>query len=627
MVAGGALRALLLTHDATENLLNPASHNGTEGGTQHAAIGAETGLTAPLTLPPRRRHGLNTAFDEDGDKEKEEDELDDEEAMDEHAQKMATEAEYVKKVAKEATRATERAASLAEQVRLETLDEEISRTSQDLQDLMRDVPWQLRAMNPSIQRLYDDREALRSIADQGGSLDPFVEKHRLASIERHATDALAAIEDPMNTLRSARILYNASERHAALAPAIVHDGDVRFIEIEGKDGKDGTVPPQPVDQGELSPPEALEKTIEGQPDRPEANTSAGCNCDPQVACSLQGRSFTWCRVGGGTCPILQEETSTSEAGGATRPNWIDASGTDHRLFLTEENGYPASSTRQQQSGAIWDYCTPAPKRPPKAPPKTAHGGRCAWRGDLYERYERDDAYDAKGMKIADESKIPKRDRLAVEAMRLYKAASASAKGMDPKAVAEIAKAKPAWLGLCRVTEHSKPYAVCPVVPDPDNPEASHGGWLSDHSWDFCADTSWHPAIGGDKPPKVPYMKTMEELRAEEQQKAAEAALGDVTKAAGPSPLVALAISSLRSPALGPPPPRSRGAGLRPSAKGSRPAAPPARPPRSLQRQVGPAPSRNTTQRLSSFLPALPEVDTGVTTADGASEASVMCRQS
>merc|ERR1719360_164859 len=36
-------------------------------------------------------------------------------------------------------------------------------------------------------------------------------------------------------------------------------------------------------------------------------TAAQCQCDPQVKCGLQGRSFTWCRVGGGRCELLRRD--------------------------------------------------------------------------------------------------------------------------------------------------------------------------------------------------------------------------------------------------------------------------------------------------------------------------------
>jgi len=130
----------------------------------------------------------------------------------------------------------------------------------------------------------------------------------------------------------------------------------------------------------------------------------------------------------------KEDLATLEAGGAPRPSWVDPSGADHRLY-TWPGPYPASGTHQQQSGAYWDYCTPAPKKP-KAAPKTAHGGRCAWRGDLYERYEKDEAFDSK-TGVIDLDKVPARDRFAMEAMYLF-------------------KANPKERTLCTETENSKP---------------------------------------------------------------------------------------------------------------------------------------------------------------------------
>lgn len=555
MVAGGALSALFLAHV-----------DGDQSAVTHDAYHSAEFSLEPFRIRPH--HGRSTAFAQEANAETEKElpnagkEMTDEakkaQAVEEYEQQMTDMSTYVQELAKAATRHTERAGALAEQIRHETLDEEISRSTQDLQDMLVEVPWKMRAANPSIQHLYDDREALRALVQEGGRVDPLVEKRMLGNIERHATEALEALQQPITSLKVSRSLYDAANRHAALAPPVIRENEVHLKESGPEQEHANQKPPSP--EGP-TPEEALEKVIQGEPDANTANTSAGCNCDDQVKCSLQGRSFTWCRVGGGRCAALREDTTTSEAGGADRPSWIDSSGADHRLYGFP-GPYPASGTHQQQTGAAWDYCTPSPKPVMGGAPKTAHGGRCAWRGDLYERYARDEAFDSKSGTI-DLDKVPTRDRLALEAMQLY-------------------KANPNERTLCTETENSKPYAICPVSPDPDNPEASHSGWLADRSWDFCTDRTWKPNPKNDQPPLIPAMPTEKELRSADR----EAKVADVDAAAeagAPSPLVTLGLAALPSRA--------------------RPVAPPIRPPQTLVQRPGLRPlSRSNIQRLSSFLP-------------------------
>jgi len=617
MVAGGALSALLLGNDGAQSAAVVCAHHA--AGPEHSDFLGHEGLLLPLPRAPMRSghafrsgHGLQTVFTKD-EPEKTDDvdsieEVDEREAseqvMEEYEKEMTTLGTYVKDLAKSATRTTERAGALAEQVRYETLDEEISRASQDVQDIMEEVPWQMRAANPSIHQLYNDREALRSLVQEGGRVDPLVEKRVIADIERHSTEALESLEPSETSLKVARNLYDAAERHAALAPPILRETEVHMKEQGLNEEHENAAPES--EEGP-TPQEALEKLQKGEPDAPKANTSAGCNCDDQVQCSLQGRSFNWCRVGGGRCSILQEDKNTVEAGGAPREPWIDPSGVDHRLY-SYPGAYPASGTHQQQSGAVWDYCTPQPKQPKGYAPRTAHGGRCAWRGDLYERYEKDEAFDSKSG-VIDLDKIPERDRLALEVMSLY-------------------KASPKTRTLCMQTENSGPYAVCPVAPDPDNPEAAHGGWLADRSWDFCTDRTWKPTAKGEQPPLMPAMPTLKELRKmqREAEKAKMASGEDDMEAvedAAPSPLVTLGLFALQLP-----PPRPIVTATPARASPGRPVAPPLRPPPSLRaepRGLAPPP-QSQVQRLASFFPELPWEARCATHLHCVPKAMVACRQ-
>merc|ERR1719188_845300 len=193
-------------------------------------------------------------------------------------------------------------------------------------------------------------------------------------------------------------------------------------------------------------------------------TAAGCECDHQVKCGLQGRSFNWCRVGGGTCALLRRD----------HVDVRDPGGADHNLYKGQAVS-PASGAAPERSGAVWDYCSPKPG--PKiagSAPRTSHGGSCAWRGDLLRRYEEDPQY-LSALGEIDLQKVPPRDRLAVQIMLQYRAA--------PDGPA----------GLCDVTPGSRPFAVCPAVADPERPELGGRGWLASRSWDFCTQRGWRPA--------------------------------------------------------------------------------------------------------------------------------------
>jgi len=194
-------------------------------------------------------------------------------------------------------------------------------------------------------------------------------------------------------------------------------------------------------------------------------TSAGCQCDPQAKCALQGRSFTWCRVGGARCSLLRPEEKIEH------PN--DPALRDHDLY---ESGGPDKRTAKglERTGAVWDYCIPKLGLEPGAGQgvRTAHGGICAWRGDILKRYETDETYLKKDGSL-DLEKVPSRDRLSVDVMLQY-------------------RKDPTKKFLCTHTEQSGHFLVCPVTADTERPEFSGRGWNATHSWDFCTEGFWKP---------------------------------------------------------------------------------------------------------------------------------------
>eukprot|EP00913_Durusdinium_trenchii_P024570 g23064.t1 len=188
---------------------------------------------------------------------------------------------------------------------------------------------------------------------------------------------------------------------------------------------------------------------------PMGLTSAGCKCDPQAKCALQGRSFTWCRIGGGTCSLLSSK--------AQKEHPLDPALHDHGLY--KPGGPEATKERDlDRSGAVWDYCEPHLGLSSGAAPRTAHGAMCA-------RYMEDPFF----LKQDGTLDLTKNGTFVVLAEQ-----------KDPE-----------HQHLCTITDSSGMFRVCPTTVDDERPELAGMGWNASHSWDFCGERfgedNWKPA--------------------------------------------------------------------------------------------------------------------------------------
>ncbi|CAE7884574.1 unnamed protein product [Symbiodinium sp. KB8] len=192
------------------------------------------------------------------------------------------------------------------------------------------------------------------------------------------------------------------------------------------------------------------------PPGPVPGTAAGCNCAPHSHCAGRGREFPWCKVNRTEpCSLLSERS------------FVDASGADHRVA---GSGQPP---------AVWDYCGP-----PKENSETVHAGaHCERRDDIVARYHDDPDFWDKDGKF-NWNKVPRRDRMTVEAMVVPKEGQ----------------------GLCMRTPSSGAHYVCPTAQD-DLDEARPEGteWARTRTWDFCV-----PAAPEEK------IKVLQELAQENQ---------------------------------------------------------------------------------------------------------------
>lgn len=192
------------------------------------------------------------------------------------------------------------------------------------------------------------------------------------------------------------------------------------------------------------------------PPGPVPGTAAGCNCAPHSHCAGRGREFPWCKVNRTEpCSLLSERS------------FVDASGADHRVA---GSGQPP---------AVWDYCGP-----PKENSETVHAGaHCERRDDIVARYHDDPDFWDKDGKF-NWNKVPRRDRMTVEAMVVPKEGQ----------------------GLCVRTPSSGAHYVCPTAQD-DLDEARPEGteWARTRTWDFCV-----PAAPEEK------IKVLQELAQENQ---------------------------------------------------------------------------------------------------------------
>lgn len=146
---------------------------------------------------------------------------------------------------------------------------------------------------------------------------------------------------------------------------------------------------------------------------------------------------------------------------------------DHDIYKSGGTG-SRSARGLEREGSVWDYCVPKlGLRAEDTAPRTAHGGQCAWRGDILQQYGTDANYVGPEAGSIDIEKVPFRDRLAVQAMMQY-------------------RDDPTSKFLCAEADGSDGFAICPIERDPDRPELVKSGWLANHSWDFCTNRKFKP---------------------------------------------------------------------------------------------------------------------------------------
>eukprot|EP00933_Yihiella_yeosuensis_P004377 TRINITY_DN108745_c0_g1_i1.p1 TRINITY_DN108745_c0_g1~~TRINITY_DN108745_c0_g1_i1.p1 ORF type:complete len:652 (+),score=170.37 TRINITY_DN108745_c0_g1_i1:107-2062(+) len=396
--------------------------------------------------------------------------LGDDDALAEGKVKVAV--DHANEMAKVARVWTERAAAMMEANRLEQAQDAAVKATEDVAKMIQPLPRELRSANEALQAVYADRANLKELKRLGGTVDPDEEVKVLSQLASHAEDASKLLLKSADAGRRVAAFANSVKHESLTSQPLLRKEDVHLAPLTNAEGADidddVDAPTQEDRDAEMTKAHLKMQAMDDG--EPSGLTAAGCQCDPQVKCGLQGRSFTWCRVGGGHCELLRQDGSGPE-------HAKDMAGVDHNLYTGA--GVNGHSGQLEQSGAMWDYCTPKfTSQSRGSAPLTAHGGRCAWRGDLLKRYVEDPLYNKNGS--LDLSLVPFKDRAALELMLKYRE--------DPSANS-----------LCSPTAGSQPFSVCPVSSDPERPELSGRGWLANHSWDFCAAKNWRPAkkIGND----------------------------------------------------------------------------------------------------------------------------------
>ncbi|CAK0841066.1 unnamed protein product, partial [Prorocentrum cordatum] len=206
--------------------------------------------------------------------------------------------------------------------------------------------------------LYDPLPAQYQCLGSGFHLPAVVTDARINhDLRRHAEGMLHEVRTATSLGRKTAALTEAVERQHALARPVLRDTDVHMVptnEAEGAPGEDdedggGVEGAEEEGEGGDLDAEVTRMISEADAGEPLGPTAAGCACDPQVKCGLQGRSFSWCRVGGGTCALLRRDHA----------DVLDLGGADHNLYKGQ-SVIPASGAFPERSGAVWDYCTPKP---------------------------------------------------------------------------------------------------------------------------------------------------------------------------------------------------------------------------------------------------------------------------
>ncbi|CAK9012064.1 Uncharacterized protein SCF082_LOCUS11367 [Durusdinium trenchii] len=395
-----------------------------------------------------------------------------EESADELAEgKLTAAVDHAYALAESARVWAERASALVDATRAEQADQEAVDIATDLAKVARRAGTALMGANASLQALDTARFNLE-VQEKLEDVDPQMEVYVLAKTAQAATKASDAMHMALQVATRAQNLADEAISHGVTSMPKLRVTDVQLAPLNEAEGADFD------DNQEHSPEElsshgkevlrAKQKVDKMDDGAPMGLTSAGCKCDPQAKCALQGRSFTWCRIGGGTCSLLSSK--------AQKEHPLDPALHDHGLY--KPGGPEATKERDlDRSGAVWDYCEPHLGLSSGAAPRTAHGAMCAWRGDLLRRYM-EDPFFLKQDGTLDLTKVPLRDRLSVEAMLQYQ--------KDPE-----------HQHLCTITDSSGMFRVCPTTVDDERPELAGMGWNASHSWDFCGERfgedNWKPA--------------------------------------------------------------------------------------------------------------------------------------
>mmetsp|Transcript_10017 Transcript_10017/g.22056 ORF Transcript_10017/g.22056 Transcript_10017/m.22056 type:complete len:599 (-) Transcript_10017:135-1931(-) len=344
-------------------------------------------------------------------------------------------------------------------------DTDMSKAMEGAAELLKLMGPTLKRCNSHLDRLREHRHLLSELRKLGPVAEPRLEQQALNYIRMDARSIHNDLHKSLKILHQVNTFTNVAEQQAKATKPFLREDQVRFLppKEEEEEEADEAAIEEEEEPKELGDPlqteghELVRSLSVGEPVTEENNTSAGCTCDKYAQCSLQGRDFTWCRVGGNNCSLLRFDKVHSN----------DPGGLDHNLYKASEE-YPATTPSRERSGAVWDYCVAKPAlKGENSAPRTAHGGVCAWRGDLYKRYAEDPQYQGPHKKLL-LNKIPIRDRQAVQVMD------------------QLAQ-HPDQHGLCDRTAGSRGYAICPAVPDPEQPESASVGWFAGRTWDFCSD--------------------------------------------------------------------------------------------------------------------------------------------
>ncbi|CAJ1437399.1 unnamed protein product [Effrenium voratum] len=466
-----------------------------------------------------------------------------EESADELAEgKLAAAVDHAYAMAESARVWAERASAIVDATRAEQADQEAVDIATDLARAARRVELALGGSNDALKALDVAKYNLELQEKMKGVIDPQMEIYVLSETGSAALKASDAVHMAMQVALRAQGLAEEAISHGITSMPKLRDTDVHLSplnEAEGADFDDNQehTPEELALHGKevLKAKQKVDKMDDGEP---AGLTSSGCHCDPQAKCALQGRSFTWCRVGGGQCSLLSAS--------ARKEHPLDPALHDHDLYKA---GGPAGAHALKErdlerSGTVWDYCEPKlGLSSAGAAPRTAHGAMCAWRGDILRRYM-EDPFFLKPDRSLDLKKVPLRDRLAVEAMLQYQKDSAHQH-------------------LCTTTDESKTFHVCPTTVDDERPELAGRGWGASHSWDFCSerfldgenggpveewkppttDTSVHEEVSEPlPPPKAPELPEREAAPPEEVR------LGDIEEPIGyiPPPVPAASAEELHT---------------------------------------------------------------------------------